>query len=578
MSELIIDKITTRDGSNVGAVVVADIDELLLLNTNKEINTTAIVKDSNRGGVFNYDGAQSGVNNGGTVFNGWVRQYDGAVNVKWFGAKVDGVTDDTASINLATISAHNTTGNGDLTTRRTILIPAGDCVIDGTVYVHKGQLLTGAGEGVTNIMSTVQTGTGRRTFLLGYSETTQDGGGLPPIIEKMSTIGGDTSGAVIESFVAGSQVRDMFITSCGVGIRVGSDCIVTRCIIDQGLNGILLSGQNVIISDVIMYVMNYGLTIASNTYDCQINNCHFEYGKYNDITFADASSNIQNVSITNCQFLKNEQYATLSDDIAFRGNGANALISGCTFRNSKGYGIALQSGIGNEVKVIGCVFNGNKTNPAYAQSLTSKGINARYGIVTVDSCDFKNLNVHGIQCTTSTDLIIKNCNYSSITSGTSFIYSSSTAASIVATNNTGDNLTPLIDVGTKGAVVKGNIDWLGAFYAEGGRTAIRVPLLYNTALNYTYTANSNLSGNHVYRKNEIGIISKQIEFNGAEPTEYLVKTVLFSDTTFYVPQLDVQIDFDTVGDGLNKAYGIPVYLVVSVPSSYAYLQFSADTI
>jgi len=89
MSELIIDKITTRDGSNVGAVVVADIDELLLLNTNKEINTTAIVKDNNRGGVFNYDGAQSGVNNGGTIFNGWVRQYDGAVNVKWFGAVGD---------------------------------------------------------------------------------------------------------------------------------------------------------------------------------------------------------------------------------------------------------------------------------------------------------------------------------------------------------------------------------------------------------------------------------------------------------------------------------------------------------
>jgi hypothetical protein len=90
MSELIIDKLTTRDGSNVGAIVVADIDELLLLNTNKEINTTAIVKDSNRGGVFNYDGAQSGVNNGGTIFNGWVRQYDGTVNVKWFETYIDG--------------------------------------------------------------------------------------------------------------------------------------------------------------------------------------------------------------------------------------------------------------------------------------------------------------------------------------------------------------------------------------------------------------------------------------------------------------------------------------------------------
>lgn len=52
---------------------------------NAETGDTVIVKDMNRGGTFIYDATQSAVNNSGTIFNGWCRQYDGAVNVKWFG-------------------------------------------------------------------------------------------------------------------------------------------------------------------------------------------------------------------------------------------------------------------------------------------------------------------------------------------------------------------------------------------------------------------------------------------------------------------------------------------------------------
>ena len=150
MSELIIDKITTRDGSMIGAVVVSDIDELLLLNTNKEINTTAIVKDSNRGGVFNYDATQSGVNNGGTIFNGWVRQYEGAVNVKWFGAKGDGVTDNTSIIQEVIDAGYSN-----------INIPDGIFGVASTIYLASNINIFGKGTlkvttaGAYNIFSTI---------------------------------------------------------------------------------------------------------------------------------------------------------------------------------------------------------------------------------------------------------------------------------------------------------------------------------------------------------------------------------------------------------------------------------------
>lgn len=41
------------------------------------------------GGWFVYDSSQAAVNNGGTVIDGWVRQYSGDVDVSWFGAVQD---------------------------------------------------------------------------------------------------------------------------------------------------------------------------------------------------------------------------------------------------------------------------------------------------------------------------------------------------------------------------------------------------------------------------------------------------------------------------------------------------------
>lgn len=52
-----------------------------------------------RSGDFIYDMAQSAVNNGGTIFDGWVRQYSGNMKAEWFGAKFDGSDDATALSN-----------------------------------------------------------------------------------------------------------------------------------------------------------------------------------------------------------------------------------------------------------------------------------------------------------------------------------------------------------------------------------------------------------------------------------------------------------------------------------------------
>lgn len=67
---------------------VATIEDL----SNLSFNGTAIVADSLRGGTFIYDSTKSAINDGGIVFNGWVRQYTGTIFLEWFGAIGDCTT------------------------------------------------------------------------------------------------------------------------------------------------------------------------------------------------------------------------------------------------------------------------------------------------------------------------------------------------------------------------------------------------------------------------------------------------------------------------------------------------------
>lgn len=91
----------------------------------------AVVTEPNKGGVFVYQDDKKDVDNGGTIIKGWVRQYDGEVNVKWYGATGDGITDDTAAIQAAI--------NGDTD----IFFPKGNYRITSTLTLNQRSHLRG---------------------------------------------------------------------------------------------------------------------------------------------------------------------------------------------------------------------------------------------------------------------------------------------------------------------------------------------------------------------------------------------------------------------------------------------------
>lgn len=410
---------------------------------------------------------------------------------------------------------------------------------------------------------------------------TQDAGGLPPVIEKLHILGGDATGGAVDMRVAGAQARDLFITSAGTSVRIGgADTILSRCIIDQGLSGLIIDGQNHIIDTCLFYNMNYGAKFLENTFDVQMNNCHFEYGIYDDVLFDESATNIKNVSIQNCQFVKNTQYATSDQSIHIRSNGADVFISGCEFRNQKGYSIRIPTGVGNNLRVSDCVFDGNKTNPAYAQSTTASGIFVQNAFVEVTNCRFENLygNPIAVNTTIAHPTFIKGCSYRNISTATSFVTITATAGNHTITDCIGDDVLPLINLQSNiRPRLKNNRRWLGSAGNSGGRFFWKIPTTGGTIATVGVTANPLPSGNLAYRGASAVMAARAIGWNGSALTDYASKSTTYETPSSLFGVLDIQVELDSVGGGANAAHSEQGrYLVVSVPNTYYYTEVEAD--
>lgn len=139
--------------SKTAEVVKTIADLKTITGTNAEVLGYHTAGDGG-GGLFYWDSASTEADNVGTIIQStgvttgrWKRVYRGSINVRWFGAKGNGVNDDRQAIQNTIDYLVNTSGGGE------IYIPKGSYLIGSIVSpdtIRNGLLIAGTTEYSTN--------------------------------------------------------------------------------------------------------------------------------------------------------------------------------------------------------------------------------------------------------------------------------------------------------------------------------------------------------------------------------------------------------------------------------------------
>lgn len=366
------------------------------------------------------------------------------------GADPSGVSDSTGAINLATVASAT---YGSALYRR-VDVPGGNYKVGGSnagAYVRKGQKLHGAGMGTTVFDASASGSNTVPTVTLGTSSSNvPDSGGQVVEVSSLQFLGGPSAYANIDTTAcAGWSIHDAMFSSPGIGVVAGgADGILQGCLFDDGLNGLVINGANILVSACNFYLANYQCTANTGTYDVAITGCQFEYPKFASILLGSGATGQKNIIVRDCNFIQNAQFGTFQGAIFITCNGADMLVSVCTFRNLNGAGIKYSTGVGNVVVVEGCIFDGNKTTAGYSQSTTMQGVDATNMVTTIRGSTFRNLpgqpiTFGGGEIST---LIVEGCDFSGNTGGTTEInITNSNGASLVVISGCTGSGRPLVN-------------------------------------------------------------------------------------------------------------------------------------
>jgi hypothetical protein len=288
------------------------------------------------GGTFRWNSGDGSADNGGTILQlsaggvgRWNRIYDTAINVRWFGAKGDGATNDAPSIQAALNFSSN------------IWIPDGTYLLTAAILINKSGV--------------VIQGSGRKNAVLKTSSGVNcvkiTGGGIIKgvTIANCGFIGTTSS---VDQILIDTSFVDVEFSNCDFM----SNDIATPVFVNGAgvyLSGALAVGNNLLIDHCTFQGLQYGVSEnATNIVGLAIKNCIFTDVFNQGVKLINADiTNIEGCLVEGCNKNNGSPFAAVSV-----GTGATALyVRGCHFENNggtpkTGIDISLAYGAGHVIE------------------------------------------------------------------------------------------------------------------------------------------------------------------------------------------------------------------------------------
>lgn len=500
-------------------------------------------------------------------------------NVLRYGADPTGNVDATPAFNSATLAT--LAASTIFICAQEIVVPPGKYLINGTVYVRKGQRLRG-GQGSYILANNAGTGP---TFQMGWGliagTPTLDPGGQPCKIDNLFMFGGPPTGNVLINSIAGSFVSDLFITQAALGISIiggSNDINLSNIIFDGGATGISLNAAFNIQAELLKFFnLNADIVFANACYDCQFNDVHSEFNQFSVVTFSGGTAGSTNIRFTDLQATYNAQFDTYSGTILTQSTSAViASFNGCNFSNMPGYAYH-GSATGSLIDFDKCIFDGNRSITGYAQSTLASAINTSNETVRIKNCTFRNLQGNGgtnspiaMGGTLVSNLEIDGGEYGG-NFGPSFIgtNNSNGGSSIKVRNLQGDAIQTLINNQSTVLIypIRGCSDWFGPIATSGASHFVLVPYQFSNGYEITLRANINAGGGTQYRKITVTNAEKDNDFAGSAKS-FINTNVKIQGAANLNGFIATVVEFGAVGGTTTIANSNSGSLAISWPNTY----------